>query len=82
MTKIYRFVIDIDLLLLTNEVWGKVMFSEVSVHHSVQGVSLYDVTICLATCPMFLPGSLSPRGLPMEGGGGLLPIGSLTWGGG
>ena len=31
-----------------NEVWGKVMFLHLSVSHSVQGGSLYDVTSCLA----------------------------------
>ena len=67
----------VDFLCLlppANEVWGKVMFSQACVSHSVRGGSLYDVTSCLAAwChapfarvsvsgPMFFPEGVSVCG--------------------
>ena len=43
------FCSDTYLLPPANEVWGKVIFTEACVSHSVEGVSLHDVTSCLAT---------------------------------
>ena len=41
-------VFYLTLLAPVSEVWGKVMFSEACVSHSVRGGSLCDVTPCLA----------------------------------
>ena len=71
-----------QLLPPANDVCGKVMFLHLSVSHSVQGLSLYDVTSCLATWSMFLLGGLClwfhvPSGGSLSLGGGSL---SRGWG--
>ena len=46
--KIFSITCCPTLLLPTNQVWGKVIFSQACASHSVHRGSLYDVTSCLA----------------------------------
>ena len=67
-----------SLLLPANEVWGKVMFLDMSVVLFTEGGVLNDVTACLTARsmlllrgisvagPMFLPGKVSVQGVSRE----------------
>ena len=49
-----------------NKIWGKVIFSEARVSHSVGGVSLYKMSL-----PVWLPGPMFLLGVSVQGEGSL-----------